>query len=70
MTIPTPDKQAPLADQTLPADDKRHTGPTEASETRVEIRNLDGAVDEALHAWVRERLGRQLGKYATQIERA
>src|SRR6185312_1960237 len=68
MTTEGIDNRGPFAEQTLSVD-KRHEGPSEASETRVEVRSLDGAVDEALHAWVQERLGRQLGKYATQIER-
>jgi len=60
--------RAPLANQATTTD-KRLAGATEAAETPLEIRNLDGAVDAALHDWVHERLGRQLGKYATQIER-
>jgi hypothetical protein len=62
------DHRAPFAESTTPTD-KRLAGATEVFETPLEIRNLDGAVDEELHAWVHERLGRQLGKYATQIER-
>lgn len=68
MTTEGTDNRVLFAEQTLSVD-KRHEGPSEASETRVEVRSLDGAVDEALQAWVHERLGRQLGKYATQIER-
>jgi hypothetical protein len=44
-------------------------GPTDAFNTPLEIRNLDGGVDDSLRAWIHERLGRQLGKYAAQIER-
>jgi putative sigma-54 modulation protein len=68
MTTESMDNRAPLASQTQPTD-KRLAGATEVFETPLEIRNLDGAVDDALRAWVHERLGRQLGKYATQIER-
>lgn len=64
----TPSNREPFAEQTAPTD-KRRAGKTDAAETPLEIRNLDGAVDDALHAWVHERLGRQLGKYAPQIER-
>jgi putative sigma-54 modulation protein len=68
MSTAIPDNRAPFAEQTLSLD-KQHEGRTEASETHLEIRNLDGGVDDALHAWVHERLGRQLGKYGTLIER-
>jgi putative sigma-54 modulation protein len=68
MSTDTPNIRAPFAEQTVPTD-KRHAGRTEVFETPLEIRNLDGAVDESLHAWVHERLGRQLGKYAPRIER-
>jgi hypothetical protein len=69
MSTAMENNRGPLADQTVGAQTDATAGPTEAFETPVEIRNLDGAVDEALHAWVLERLGRQLGKHATQIER-
>ena len=68
MTSQDSDKRAPFAEQTLPLE-KQNEGRTEASRTHVEIRNLDGSVDDSLHAWVQERLGRQLGKYAPHIER-
>jgi putative sigma-54 modulation protein len=68
MSTDTPDIRAPFAEQTQRTD-KRHAGRTEVFETPLEIRNLDGAVDDSLHAWVHERLGRQLGKYAPHIER-
>jgi hypothetical protein len=68
MTNENPDNRAPVAEQTQPTD-KRLAGRTEIDQTPLEIRDLDGAVDEALHAWVHERLGRQLGKYGPQIER-
>ncbi|HET8937863.1 MAG TPA: HPF/RaiA family ribosome-associated protein [Polyangiales bacterium] len=35
----------------------------------LEIRSLDGKVDGGLYAWIRERLSRHLGKFATQMER-
>jgi hypothetical protein len=69
MSTPMENNRGPLADQTVGAQTDPTAGPTEAFETPVEVRSLDGAVDEALHAWVLERLGRQLGKHATQIER-
>ena len=62
------DNRAPFAEQTHSID-KRHAGRTEAFDTPLEIRNLDEAVDAALRAWVHERLGRELGKYAPHIER-
>lgn len=40
-----------------------------ALQTPLEIRSLDGTVDKALYAWIRERLGRHLGKFASQMER-
>ena len=60
--------RAPLATQPSTTE-KRLIGLTEVAETPLEIRSLDGSVDPALESWVHERLGRQLGKYATQIER-
>jgi putative sigma-54 modulation protein len=68
MTIQETGNRAPFAEQTMSLD-KQHEGRAEAFETHLEIRKLDGEVDDALHAWVHERLGRQLGKYAGQIER-
>lgn len=38
-------------------------------QTPLEIRSLDGAVEPALYAWIRERFGRHLGKFAPQMER-
>jgi putative sigma-54 modulation protein len=64
----TPSNREPFAEQTAYAD-KRFAGKTDVAGTPLEIRNLDGAVDDALHAWVRERLGRQCGRYGPQIER-
>ena len=64
----TTNNRAPLAEQAATTD-KRLAGATDAAETPLEIRNLNGAVDADLHDWVHERLGRQLGKYATQVER-
>jgi hypothetical protein len=68
MTSLSNDNRAPLAEQTVSLDNT-HEGRAEAGETPLEIRNLNGAVDGALHAWIHERLGRQLGKFAPQIER-
>lgn len=39
------------------------------AQTPLEIRSLDGMVDKALYAWIRDRLGRHLGKFASQMER-
>lgn len=61
-------QRAPLAEP-FATPDRRLAGATDAAETPLEIRNLDGAVDQQLHDWIRERLGRQIGKYAPQIER-
>jgi putative sigma-54 modulation protein len=68
MTTEAPSRRAPFAEQTLSVD-KQQAGRTEVFDTQLEIRNLDGAVDDALHAWIHERLGRQLGKYGPRIER-
>jgi putative sigma-54 modulation protein len=37
--------------------------------TRVELRSDRAVLSESLRAWVHDRLGRELGKYAPQIER-
>jgi hypothetical protein len=37
--------------------------------SRLDVRDLDGSVDAALHRWIHERLDRQLGKFAPQVER-
>lgn len=68
MTTQNNDHRTPITEQSVSANrqlDER----AEAAEMSLEIRNLDGGVDGALHGWIHERLGRQLGKYATQIER-
>jgi ribosome-associated translation inhibitor RaiA len=58
----------PFAEATdVPHDSRK--GASDAAHTPLQIRSLDGAVAPALHAWIHERLGRQLGKFATQIER-
>jgi ribosome-associated translation inhibitor RaiA len=49
--------------------DKKMAGRTDATATPLEIRCAECEVDANLHDWVHERLGRQLGKYAPQIER-
>jgi ribosome-associated translation inhibitor RaiA len=53
----------------VPHDGRAAAGASDAAHTPLQIRSLDGAVDPVLHAWIHERLGRQLGKFATQIER-
>jgi putative sigma-54 modulation protein len=62
------DAKTPFAEQTSKLD-KKKAGATNAGATPVEIRSGDTEVDAALHAWIHERLGRQLGKYASVIER-
>lgn len=59
--------RAPFAAHTTKAD-KRRAGRTEGADTPLEIRT-EHAIEDALRAWVYERMGRQLGKYAPQIER-
>jgi ribosome-associated translation inhibitor RaiA len=60
--------KAPFAAHTIQSD-KRLAGRTSALATQLEIRSGGNHVDPALHDWIHERLGRQLGKYAEQIER-
>ncbi|MDB4974503.1 MAG: put, partial [Myxococcaceae bacterium] len=60
--------RAPFAAQTTKTD-KRSAGRTEASETPLELRGMDGDIDTELRDWVYERISRQLGKYAAHIER-
>ncbi|MCC6195621.1 MAG: CBS domain-containing protein [Burkholderiales bacterium] len=69
--IRTPDnsKRAPLADRIArPA--KRLAGSTAAAQTPVHIRGTDVPVDRADRDYLRRKLGRKLGKFATAIERA
>jgi putative sigma-54 modulation protein len=68
VTIQNTNHRAPLAAQTT-THDKARVGRTSAFQTPLEIRNLNGAVDARLKSWVHERIGRQLGKFAPQIER-
>jgi putative sigma-54 modulation protein len=68
MTTQNTETHAPITDQAITAEDQ-HDGRAEAIEMSLEIRNLNGSVDGALQAWIHERLGRQLGKYAAQVER-
>lgn len=37
--------------------------------SRLDVRDLDGSVDAGLRRWIHERLDRQLGKFAPQVER-
>jgi putative sigma-54 modulation protein len=60
--------KAPFAEQTSKLD-KKGAGRTDAHATPVEIRSGDAEVDAELRDWIHQRLGRQLGKYAPQIER-
>jgi len=50
--------------------DKRRAGRTTAADTPLELRGLDGTQDIQLRSWVHERMGRELTKFATHIERA
>lgn len=68
MTIHDETHRAPFAAHTIKAD-KRRAGRTEAAETQLELRAQSGEIDDSLRAWVYDRLGRQLGKFAPQIER-
>jgi hypothetical protein len=60
--------RTPFAAQTTKTD-KRSAGRTDAAETPLELRGMDGTSDAQLHDWVYERMSRQLGKYAVHIER-
>jgi hypothetical protein len=60
--------RAPFTAHTTKSD-KRHAGRTEGAGTPLEIRTVDHGIEETLRAWIYERVGRQLGKYAPQIER-
>lgn len=62
------DTRAPFAAHTTKSD-KRLAGRTDAMATQLEIRALGNDVEPELRAWVYERIGRQLGKFAPQIER-
>lgn len=59
--------RAPFAAHTTKTG-KRQSGRTEARETPLSIR-AEYHIDAALHDWVYDRMGRELGKYAPQIER-
>jgi ribosome-associated translation inhibitor RaiA len=48
---------------------KREGGSTVATETPAFIRAVGVAIDEADRAYLRRKLGRKLGKFATAIER-
>jgi hypothetical protein len=60
--------KAPFAEQTT-KQDKRLAGRTDATATRLELRTGGIDLEPGLHDWVYDRIGRQLGKYATQIDR-
>lgn len=49
--------------------DKRSAGRTDAAATPLELRSHGLSIDDSLRSWVYERISRQLGKYATHIER-
>jgi len=48
---------------------KRQGGRTSAARTPLHVRSLQGPLDPKERDWVEERLGRELGKFATHIER-
>jgi putative sigma-54 modulation protein len=60
--------KAPFAEHTS-KHDKRRAGRTNALATQLEIRSGVMDIDPGLRAWIYERTGRQLGKFAQQIER-
>jgi len=60
--------KAPFAEHTGKLD-KRRAGRTDALSTQLEIRSGGMDIEPRLYAWIYERIGRQLGKYAPQIER-
>lgn len=60
--------RAPFAAHTANVD-KRLAGRTGPLATQLELRAGDEPIDAQLSGWVYERLGRQLGKFAPQIER-
>lgn len=45
------------------------SGAGAATQTPLQIRHLCGDIDNALHGWIHDRLGRQLAKFASHIER-
>jgi hypothetical protein len=61
-------ERPPFADQTT-KQDKRHAGRTDASHTPLDLRTNGNDLNDDLRAWIYERTGRQLGKFAAQIER-
>jgi hypothetical protein len=60
--------KATFADQTS-KHDKRTAGRTDAAHTQLEIRSGGEPLEDGLREWIFERVGRQLGKFAPQIER-
>jgi len=68
--VRTPDssRRAPLAARIArPA--KRHIGRTAAAQTPAHIRSIGMALDRADRDYLRRKLGRKLGKFATAVER-
>jgi putative sigma-54 modulation protein len=60
--------KAPFAAHTL-NQDKRTAGRTDAAHTQLEIRSGGEELEPGLREWIYDRVGRQLGKYAPQIDR-
>ncbi|HEY0970269.1 MAG TPA: CBS domain-containing protein [Gemmatimonadales bacterium] len=65
---PASEEREPLAKR-VPRPDKRVAGRTGASETPANIRVTGVSLDQDERAYIRQRLGDRLGKYAESIER-
>lgn len=64
---PNPRRQG--FDETTPRAAKATAGRTAAPETPLAIRANGVALDAALHAWIRKRIGFKLGKFALHLTR-
>jgi ribosome-associated translation inhibitor RaiA len=53
----------------LPKATKKSAGRTETEQTPAAIRTMGVALDPAMRGYIRERLGRKLGKFAPSLER-
>lgn len=53
----------------VPRDAKRAMGPTTATETPLHVRALGPSIDDELRAYVHQRVGFRLGKFALAITR-
>ncbi len=61
-------ERAPLADR-VARTDKRTAGRTMAAETPAHVRSMGSVLDAADKTYLRRKLGRKLGKFASSIER-